>query len=277
MTVFKLISAGISACGGGFILYSLNNYNFDHFKVNASWTTNFNPTTKWDSNWDRRDPSSVVKPPKGDEASARFSSELENAKPTAKRHIFLIRHGQYNLSGKTDTERILTKLGTEQAFLTGKRLQEFGHKYTHLIVSTMTRAKETAALIQESLPNNLKVIHCPLLEEGAPIPPEPPLGDYRPEACQFFEDGARIEAAFRRHIHRADPRQKEDSYEIIVCHANVIRYFICRALQVPSEAWLRMSLHHASITAMTILPSGRVVLRTVSDSGHLPAQLVTTS
>ncbi|KAG8291856.1 Serine/threonine-protein phosphatase pgam5, mitochondrial [Homalodisca vitripennis] len=169
------------------------------------------------------------------------------------------------------------EVGTEQAFLTGKRLQEFGHKYTHLIVSTMTRAKETAALIQESLPNNLKVIHCPLLEEGAPIPPEPPLGDYRPEACQFFEDGARIEAAFRRHIHRADPRQKEDSYEIIVCHANVIRYFICRALQVPSEAWLRMSLHHASITAMTILPSGRVVLRTVSDSGHLPAQLVTTS
>lgn len=45
---------------------------------------------------------------------------------------------------------------------------------------------------------------------------------------QYHEDGARIEAAFRHHIHRADPKQKEDSYEIIVCHANVIRYFVCR-------------------------------------------------
>lgn len=45
---------------------------------------------------------------------------------------------------------------------------------------------------------------------------------------QYHEDGARIEAAFRRYIHRADPKQKEDSYEVIVCHANVIRYFVCR-------------------------------------------------
>lgn len=45
---------------------------------------------------------------------------------------------------------------------------------------------------------------------------------------QYHEDGARIEAAFRRYIHRADSKQTEDSYEIIVCHANVIRYFVCR-------------------------------------------------
>lgn len=52
---------------------------------------------------------------------------------------------------------------------------------------------------------------------------------------QYHEDGARIEAAFRRYIHRADPKQKEDSYEIIVCHANVIRYFVCRCvLQRPN-------------------------------------------
>ncbi len=45
---------------------------------------------------------------------------------------------------------------------------------------------------------------------------------------QFFEDGARIEGAFRKHFHRAEPDQKEDSFEIVVCHANVIRYFVCR-------------------------------------------------
>lgn len=45
---------------------------------------------------------------------------------------------------------------------------------------------------------------------------------------QFFSDGARIEAGFRKYFHRAPPSQKKDSYEILVCHANVIRYWICR-------------------------------------------------
>lgn len=45
---------------------------------------------------------------------------------------------------------------------------------------------------------------------------------------QIFQDSARIEAAFRKYMHRADVDQSEDSYEIIVCHANVIRYFVCR-------------------------------------------------
>ena len=45
---------------------------------------------------------------------------------------------------------------------------------------------------------------------------------------EFFQDGARIEAAFRKYFHRASPEQEEDSYEIIVGHANVIRYFVCR-------------------------------------------------
>lgn len=45
---------------------------------------------------------------------------------------------------------------------------------------------------------------------------------------QYYEDGARIEAAFRKYFHRADPSQEKDTYELIVCHANVIRYFACR-------------------------------------------------
>ena len=50
-----------------------------------------------------------------------------------------------------------------------------------------------------------------------------------------MDDGRRIEAAFRKYFHRAEPEQEKDSYEVIVCHANVIRYFLCRALQLPPE------------------------------------------
>ena len=45
---------------------------------------------------------------------------------------------------------------------------------------------------------------------------------------QFFQDGPRIEAAFRKYFHRADAGQVGDSVEIYVCHGNVIRYFVCR-------------------------------------------------
>ncbi len=94
---------------------------------------------------------------------------------------------------------------------------------------------------------------------------------------QFFEDGARIEAAFRKYFHRADAKQTQDSYEILVCHANVIRYFVCRALQFPPEAWLRFSLHNCSLTWIAIRPSGRVVVYTVGDIGHIPPSKMTTS
>lgn len=61
----------------------------------------------------------------------------------------------------------------------------------------------------------------------------------------------------------------------MVCHANVIRYFVCRALQFPPEAWLRFSLHHASITWLTVMPDGRVSLRLYGDSGHMPIEYLT--
>uniref|UniRef100_A0A915DLK4 Serine/threonine-protein phosphatase PGAM5, mitochondrial n=1 Tax=Ditylenchus dipsaci TaxID=166011 RepID=A0A915DLK4_9BILA len=97
-----------------------------------------------------------------------------------------------------------------------------------------------------------------MLEEGAPYPPEPSSANWKPKMKEFYTDGARIEAAFRKHIHRASPKQKEDSHEVIVCHANVIRYFVCRALQFPPEGWLRMSLANTSITWLVIRPSGSV-------------------
>ncbi|QQP36593.1 Phosphoglycerate mutase family member 5, partial [Caligus rogercresseyi] len=79
----------------------------------------------------------------------------------------------------------------------------------------------------------------------------------------FHIDGSRIEAAFRKYFHQL-------SIDILVCHGNVIRYFLCRALQFPPNAWLRMNLDNGSITIFTIHPNGDVVLNTYSNSGHFP-------
>ncbi|KAJ8005801.1 hypothetical protein DPEC_G00121650 [Dallia pectoralis] len=228
----------------------------------------------WDVNWDKRDPSTLQTNEKKEKASEDPSTEQENGKPTATRHILLIRHSQYNLSGTVDHERVLTHLGREQAGFTGQRLAALGIKYDILVHSSMTRATETAKIISKYIPG-VELVSCDLLREGAPIEPEPPVTHWKPDAVQYHEDGARIEAAFRRYIHRADPKQKEDSYEIIVCHANVIRYFVCRALQFPPEGWLRMGLNNGSITWLTVRPSGRVALRTLGDSGFMPPDKLT--
>ncbi|XP_021477555.2 serine/threonine-protein phosphatase PGAM5, mitochondrial [Oncorhynchus mykiss] len=229
----------------------------------------------WDFNWDKRDPSALLTNGKKKEVvSEDPSSEQDNGKPKATRNILLIRHSQYNLSGNGDHERILTPLGREQAEFTGQRLAALGLKYDIMVHSTMARATETANIISKYLPG-VELVSCDLLREGAPIQPVPPVTHWKPDAVQYHEDGARIEAAFRRYIHRADPKQKEDSYEIIVCHANVIRYFVCRALQFPPEGWLRIGLNNGSITWLTVRPSGRVALRTLGDSGFMPPDKLT--
>jgi len=56
---------------------------------------------------------------------------------------------------------------------------------------------------------------------------------------------------------------------VVVCHANVIRYFVCRALQLPPEAWLRLCTYNCSLTHIKVRPSGSVSLISLGDTGHL--------
>lgn len=207
----------------------------------------------------------------------RNKSTKKTAKAT--RHVILIRHGQYNLDGSSDKENYLTSLGEDQAMGTGKRLKELGIKFDSITSSDMTRARQTADLIFRTLGQDhlCSVNLDPMLQEGAPALPDPPLSydQWDPNFYEFYTEGPRIEAAFRKYIHRANPEQEKDSHEIIVCHANVIRYFFCRALQFPGQAWLRMNLTHASLTVLSILPTGHVVVSSLGDAGHLPINCCT--
>ncbi|XP_058445961.1 serine/threonine-protein phosphatase Pgam5, mitochondrial isoform X1 [Malaya genurostris] len=273
----RVATTAIGAAGGA-IAFWYGSQVLSERKVHNSWTTNFvvSECGKWDHNWDHRDPASLIKPV-DDSADPslqnRYNEKLEKKRSKVTRHLILVRHGQYNMDGRTDSERYLTEKGRKQAALSGDRLKHLGIDFDKIIRSTMTRAQETAKIISLSLPE-LKMHDDVMLEEGAPIPPEPPVGHWRPEISQFFEDGARIEAAFRKYFHRAEADQKQDSYTLIVCHANVIRYFVCRALQLPPEAWLRISLGHASLTWISIMNDGRVTLRNLGETGHIPLELL---
>ncbi len=75
------------------------------------------------------------------------------------------------------------KQGKEQAKFTGIRMDELATKinFTKMIRSTMVRAIETSDIIKSQLAKDLPVETDPLLCEGAPIPPEPPVGHWKPE------------------------------------------------------------------------------------------------
>lgn len=241
---------------------------------------------RWDDNWDLHNnkfpiaESSTLKEkvevPLVDAVSETISSCPSEPKPTATRHIILVRHGQY-VHNDNDRFRILTDLGKQQSTLTGERLRSLGIKFNKMVVSTMTRAQETGGLIGEALTDAVEKDFCSLLREGAPYPIEPKSSVWNPHDRTYFRDNPRIEGAFRKYIHRADPKQTEDTYDLLVCHANVIRYFVCRSLQFPLEGWGRMSIAHCGLTWLSILPNGRVSLRGLGDTGHLPPNLITYS
>jgi serine/threonine-protein phosphatase PGAM5 len=156
-------------------------------------------------------------------------------------------------------------------------------------VSNMTRAKETAELIAEEmrhhhLPTMIQVdTPDPKLNEGLPAPMIPIRPDIAHAEEEIDAHHDRIEEAFQTYFYRDTTTAGDDDdddddhnidnnpheFEIIVCHANVIRYFFCRALQLPPEAWLRMSIFNCSLTYLTIRPNGNVSARMLGDIGHL--------
>lgn len=138
----------------------------------------------------------------------------------------------------------------------------------------MRRARETAQLIAREMPNTIIVDEPdPLLNEALPSPMIPIRPDMNGAEEEIDANHDRIEEAFQKYVYRADAAGEddgdEDEFEIIVCHGNVIRYFFCRALQLPPETWLRMSIFNCSLTYLMVRPSGVVSARMLGDIGHL--------
>ncbi|KAG8182712.1 hypothetical protein JTE90_026166 [Oedothorax gibbosus] len=256
------------AIGGSTVLGLLSYIQSEKKVVHNAWTTNFEPLMKWGYNWDKREYFYLINDkPDGDDTGKR-------SKPTALRHIFLIRHGQYEQGAKIKSEKRLTALGRQQAELVGQRLKELKFNYTCMLRSSKVRAQETSDIIIKNFPD-LPTENCDLLQEGAPLSPDPPVEDYVVSEETSFKDGPRIEAAFRKYFYRPDVDQTSDSHEIIVCHGNVIRYFLLRLLQLPPEGWMRIQLGHCSMTWVVILPDGVPVIAQIGDVGFMPEELLT--
>jgi serine/threonine-protein phosphatase PGAM5 len=198
------------------------------------------------------------------------ASEARAATPAAApgtRTIILVRHGEYDADPAADARLgpHLSALGVAQAHLVGARLAGMPGRIDGLHVSPLQRARDSAAVIAQDFPGrNFEVID----DLAECTPPARRAMDDPPEdmaACQAQLD--RVFAAWFK------AGQDGDRTDLFVCHGNVIRYLVTKALGVDSKAWLQMSIGHASITKIRIKPDGSMQVISVGDVGHLPPNL----
>lgn len=198
-------------------------------------------------------------------------STLEEQKGT--RTIYLIRHGEYDQTDTTDSDtgEKLTPLGIAQARLLSARLKTMPVEFTSLTSSTMTRARETAMVINQDFPE-LKLQQSTLISECTPPTWRKDVMDGT-VSLELIECKANLEKAFEEiFITSPDSKNRND---IIVCHGNVIRYFVTKVLNVDTMSWLQMSFTNCSLTIIRILPDGTMKLYTFSDYGHIPENMRT--
>lgn len=189
------------------------------------------------------------------------------------RTIYLIRHGDYTPQDDSipDSLNILTPLGIAQAHLVSTRLKSMNTNFNSLVSSTMTRAKQTAEVINQDFPE-LTREQTDLIRECTPP-------SWRKDVMAGVDTTEReacvknIEQAFQKYfIPSPDDKDRND---IIVCHGNVIRYFVTKVLKVDTMSWLQMSISNCSLTLIRILPDGTMKLDTFSDYGHIPENMRT--
>ncbi len=192
--------------------------------------------------------------------------------PRGVRTLILVRHGVYDETDERDPEigRALLAAGREQARLTGERLAAWPQRVDAVYASTMTRARETAEIIAKSLP-------------GVPLTADRDLRECEPpgygrmdmagvSAGSKDSCAARIDERLARYFR---PSPERDSTEVLVCHGNVIRWLVCRAMGADPKLWLSMSPANCSVTVIQVRANGTYRITAVGDRGHLPAALQT--
>lgn len=194
----------------------------------------------------------------------------ESVAPAA-RTLVLVRHGNYHSDPSADKQLgpHLAPIGVAQADLVGARLAAMP-PFDRLYVSPMLRARDTAAAIAEALPGRRFEVVDDLAECTPPTRRTKITADEKPadmSACK-----ARLDRVFARFFKPAYGHAETD---LLVCHGNVIRNMVVRAMGVDDMAWLEMSVGNASVTRIRIEADGSFKVLSVGDVGHLPPHLQT--
>jgi broad specificity phosphatase PhoE len=190
------------------------------------------------------------------------------AETQATRTLYLIRHGAYMPDPKADPVAgpSITPLGVAQARLAAERLDGMRVRFDSMTSSTMTRARETAAVMHETLAE-VPFSESALLAECTPVTPAEVQG---PAVSEQAACTQRLDAAFAKFF---APAAGAERHDVLVAHGNVIRYLVAKSLRVDARAWVGMSVAHASLTVVRVRPDGTHTVLSVGDVGHIPDNL----
>lgn len=197
-------------------------------------------------------------------ASAALAGAVKPSPPI--HYLYLVRHGIYDpdrdAGASADTG--LNALGHEQARLVGARLAALPIRPAALVSSPLLRARETAQDIGRAL--GMAPALDSLLRECTPTSDR---ADYMKN--HSIEDIAACDSslglAWATYV---TPTLEADRYEVLVCHANVIRWFVSRVVGGDPTHWSAMEIANGSITVIAVHADSTVRLVTFSDVGHLP-------
>ena len=181
------------------------------------------------------------------------------------RRLIFVRHGQYD----EISTGALTPLGRKQAARTAVALRKLEVKA--IWSSTLLRAQETASIVAAKQPR-ARVRRSRLLCEVVPtkLPRKLARRFYVPTG-NVERDRARADRAYTT-LFRAT---RDERTEIVVCHGNLIRYLVCRALGIQPKLWMRLDSTHCGLTEFRVLPKGTVRVVRYNDVGHLPHSIRT--
>jgi broad specificity phosphatase PhoE len=222
--------------------------------------------------------------------------------------IVLVRHAQpeWARDRQAQVDPGLTERGRQQAELVADRLS--GEHFDEVLVSTATRARQTAAPILERVKTDvveerawLHEIHMPASWQGTPAEEVGRvLRDARDRSREDWWDGmpggetfhdfhARVTIGLRNEFAERGVRRREDRlWEVpsapyrmlVVAHAGTNSVVLGYLLGLDPEPWEweRFSSDHASLTVLDATPiagSWIFSLETFSDTAHLPWSMVT--
>ncbi len=200
---------------------------------------------------------------------ARAQAHADSARASRGVHyVFLVRHGMYDRDDNADdrTGNALNALGHEQARLLGARLAAMGIRFHSLVTSDFTRARQTAEDIGAAI--HMAPAVDTLIHECTPTREHPEYSTYH-SADDIAGCVSQLEAAYAKYFR---PSPAADTWDVLVCHGNVIRWLTLKSLGADVRRWYVPDIGNASLTVLAVRPDGSIRLVTFSDTGHLPLE-----
>ena len=189
--------------------------------------------------------------------------------PSAKtgiHYVYLVRHGIYDLdpAANDSVANGLNALGHEQAKLIGARLAALPIKFDRLVSSGLLRAVQTADDMGAAM--KMKPTRDAVLNECTPTAYNASALDGQKQADIVACDSLRL-VQWQRYF---KPTPERDTFDVLVCHGNIIRWTFLRALDADTKFWAKLDIGNASLTIIAIRADGTVRPVMYSDVGHLP-------